>query len=133
MVEPLTYMNRAGEIFPSIFRTFKMNRDNLLILCDNLDLEPGRSKLKMKGSPAAHNGLKSISGSLASNDYMRIFIGIGHPGNKDDVRDWVLGDFRESDIPLFEQSWRNCADAVLRVALDQSERVMNELNRKGTD
>lgn len=133
LIKPLTYMNRSGEIFPSLFRTFNMTSENLLVLCDNLDLPPGRCKLKLKGSPAAHNGLKSISSRLGSNDYMRIFIGIGHPGNRDDVRDWVLGDPEEEDLPFFEQSWKNCADAVFRIALGQSERVMNELNRKNTD
>lgn len=125
-------MNRSGEIFPAIFRQFGMERENLLVLCDNLDMDPGRCKYKLKGSPAAHNGLKSVGASLGSNDYRRIFIGIGHPGSRDEVKDWVLGDPDVEEKLRYEEAYRSCADAILRIALDQSERVMNELNRKSS-
>lgn len=123
-------MNLSGNILPDIFNKFKMKRENLLILCDNLDLPPGRCKLKLKGSPAAHNGLKSISEVLGSNEYMRIFIGIGHPGSRDLVRDYVIGDPGEEEWPAYDESFRKCADAILDICDDQREKVMNELNRK---
>lgn len=131
-VKPLTYMNRSGEIFSSLFRSFKMSQENVLVLCDNLDLPPGRSKLKLKGSPAAHNGLKSISSYLDSSEYKRIFIGIGHPGHRDDVKDWVLGSADADEEADYKQAFRNCADAILDISRDKMDRVMNELNRKKT-
>lgn len=126
-------MNLSGNIFPEILNKFKMKTENLLVLCDNLDLMPGRCKLKLKGSPAAHNGLKSISNVLHSNEYMRIFIGIGHPGHRDLVRDYVIGDPPEEEWLIYEESFRNCAAAVLQICDDQREKVMNELNRKKAD
>nr|WP_246433825.1 aminoacyl-tRNA hydrolase [Spirochaeta isovalerica] len=130
LVKPLTYMNLSGNIFPDLLKKFKMKRENLLVLCDNLDLPPGRCKFKLKGSPAAHNGLKSISGVLESSEYMRIFIGIGHPGHRDLVRDYVIGDPDEQEWPLYGDSYRACAKAVLEICDDKLDKVMNELNRK---
>jgi len=123
-------MNLSGEIFSDLFRKFKMKRENVVVLCDNLDLSVGRCKLKLKGSPAAHNGLKSISSKLDSSEYKRIFIGIGHPGQRDLVRDYVIGDPPEEEWPLYEEAFRNCAGAILELSEDQQEKVMNELNRK---
>ena len=123
-------MNSSGIIIPFLLKKYKLNMTSLLILCDNLDLEPGRCKLKLKGSSAAHNGLKSIANSIGSNDYMRIFIGIGHPGSREAVRDHVLGDPDTSELSVYEQSYRNAADAVLRISEGLQEQVMNELNRK---
>lgn len=102
----------------------------MLVLCDNLDLEPGRCKLKLKGSPAAHNGLKSITAHIQSNDYMRIFLGVGHPGDRELVREWVVGDPDQSELPLYEEAYKKTAEAILGVLNGQTERVMNELNRK---
>lgn len=126
----MTYMNSSGYIIPALFKKYKMDQTNLLIICDNLDLQPGRCKLKLKGSPAAHNGLKSISKVIGSNDYMRIFIGIGHPGTRDEVKDYVLGDPEAESMASFDQSYTNSVEAVLKISEDLQERVMNELNRK---
>lgn len=125
-------MNNSGSIIPSLLKNFKMKRENLLVICDNLDLEPGRCKLKLKGSPAAHNGLKSISSVIDSNDYMRLYIGIGHPGTREAVRDHVIGDPEDREISSYELSYEKAAAAVLNIADDLQERVMNELNRKKT-
>ncbi len=130
LIKPLTYMNSSGIIIPYLLKKYKMNISNLIVLCDNLDLSPGRCKLKLKGSPAAHNGLKSISKTLHSDDYMRIFIGIGHPGSRDAVKDYVLGDPEEDDYSLYELSYEKSSEALLKISDDLQEQVMNELNRK---
>lgn len=126
-------MNNSGSIIPSILKKYKLETSNLLVLCDNMDMQPGRCKLKLKGSPAAHNGLKSISSFVKSNDYMRIFIGIGHPGSRDAVIAHVIGDPSEAELLSYEKSYNNAASAVLKISEDLHEQVMNELNRKRTD
>lgn len=130
LIKPLTFMNSSGIIVPYLFKKYKMDINNLIVLCDNLDLNPGRCKFKLKGSPAAHNGLKSISNALDSNDYKRIFLGIGHPGKRSAVKDYVLGDPDENDLSLYHESYKNAADALLKISEDLEEQVMNELNRK---
>ena len=123
-------MNSSGIIIPYLLKKYKMSISNLIVLCDNLDLNPGRCKLKLKGSPAAHNGLKSIANTIDSNDYMRIFIGIGHPGSREAVKDHVIGDPFEDELSLYNESYVKAANAVLNVSDGLSEQVMNELNRK---
>lgn len=123
-------MNSSGNIIPYLFKKYKMNMSNLIVLCDNLDLQPGRCKFKLKGSPAAHNGLKSISNTLNSDDYKRIFIGIGHPGSREAVKDYVLGDPVDDDLLTYALSYKNSSEAVLNILDDLQEQVMNELNRK---
>jgi len=125
-------MNNSGIIIPYLFKKYKLNISNLLIICDNLDLVPGRCKLKLKGTPAAHNGLKSISGVLCSNDYKRIYIGIGHPGSREEVRSYVLGDPEKQELSLYDESYKNASSAILKISEGLQERVMNELNRKKT-
>lgn len=123
-------MNTSGLIIPYLFKKFKLNSQNLIVLCDNLDLIPGRCKFKLKGSPASHNGLKSVANNIGTNEYMRIFIGIGHPGNRDLVKDYVLGDPGEEELPVYEESYRNAVDAILKISDGLQDQVMNELNRK---
>lgn len=123
-------MNNSGSIIPYILKHYKLDISNLIILCDNMDLTPGRCKLKMKGSPASHNGLKSIAAYIQSNEYMRIFIGIGHPGSREAVIDHVIGDPREDELSYYVESYENAADAVLKVSENLHEQVMNGLNRK---
>ncbi len=132
LIKPLTYMNHSGIILPAVLKKFKMDIHNLLVLCDNLDLEAGRCKFKLKGSPATHNGLKSISSYIKSNEYMRLFIGIDHPGNREDVIGHVLGDPDSKEIALYDKSYKNAVAAVLNISEDLHEQVMNELNRKKT-
>jgi PTH1 family peptidyl-tRNA hydrolase len=123
-------MNRCGIIIPYILKKYKLDYSNLIVLCDNMDIEPGRSKFKLKGSPAAHNGLKSITNILGTNDYMRIFIGIGHPGAREAVVAHVLGVPEDSELVSYEKSYVDTADAVLKISENLHEQVMNELNRK---
>jgi len=130
LIKPLTYMNCSGEILQHLLKKFRMKKENLLVICDNLDLPPGRCKLKLKGSPAAHNGLKSITAALKSSNYMRIFIGIGHPGHRDLVRDYVLGIPDKNEWPVYEESFHSSAKAILDISENLRDRVMNELNRK---
>ena len=132
LIKPLTFMNSSGIVIPYLLKKYNFSNRSLIVLCDNLDLDPGRCKLKLKGSPASHNGLKSITNVIATNEYKRIFIGIGHPGNRDQVKDYVLGDPHEKELPVYEESYRNAADAVLKISEDLQDQVMNELNRKRT-
>lgn len=123
-------MNRSGIVIPSILTKYKLDISNLLVICDNMDLTPGRCKYKRNGSPSAHNGLKSITNAIHSLNYMKIYIGIGHPGSRDAVIDHVLGDPDESELAFYRVSYDKAAEAVLKISEDLHEQVMNELNRK---
>jgi PTH1 family peptidyl-tRNA hydrolase len=90
LLEPTTYMNLSGKSVAALARFFKIEPHEILVAHDELDLLPGQVKLKQGGSHAGHNGLKDIHAQLGSADYWRLRIGIGHPGVKAEVIDYVL-------------------------------------------
>jgi PTH1 family peptidyl-tRNA hydrolase len=90
LLKPTTYMNLSGKAVAALARFFKIEPAEILVAHDELDLPPGQVKLKQGGSHAGHNGLRDIHAQLGSADYWRLRIGIGHPGVKDQVVDYVL-------------------------------------------
>lgn len=90
LLQPQTFMNLSGKSVASLARFFKIAPQEILVAHDELDIAPGQVKLKFGGSHAGHNGLRDIHAQLGSGDYWRLRLGVGHPGNKDDVVNWVL-------------------------------------------
>jgi PTH1 family peptidyl-tRNA hydrolase len=90
LLEPMTYMNLSGKAVGALARFFKIAPPEILVVHDELDLLPGQARLKQGGSHAGHNGLKDIHAALGSADYWRLRLGIGHPGVKAEVVDYVL-------------------------------------------
>ena len=90
LLQPMTYMNRSGQSVAALARFFKIEPAHILVIHDELDLLPGQAKLKFGGSAAGHNGLKDIQSQLGTQDYWRLRLGIGHPGVKAEVADYVL-------------------------------------------
>jgi PTH1 family peptidyl-tRNA hydrolase len=115
---PTTWMNESGEAVGPIARRYKIPAANIIVIHDELDLEPGAVKLKMGGGLAGHNGLKSVSQHMGTNDYMRVRIGVGKPSTKEQGADHVL-----SSIPPAE---RKILDVAVEIACDAVERIMKE-------
>ena len=90
LLEPMTFMNLSGKSVAALARFFKIAPDEILVAHDELDLLPGHAKMKLGGSHAGHNGLKDIHAQLGSADYWRLRLGIGHPGVKAEVVNYVL-------------------------------------------
>jgi PTH1 family peptidyl-tRNA hydrolase len=98
---PMTYMNRSGESVQEAAAFYKIPPERITVFHDELDLAPGRLRIKQGGGAAGHNGLRSTDRMLGTPDYWRVRIGIGHPGEKARVHGWVLGNFTDSD----RQEW----------------------------
>jgi len=90
LLQPMTYMNLSGQSVAPLARFFKIAPAEVLVVHDELDLAPGQMKLKQGGGAAGHNGLKDILAQLGSPDFWRLRIGIGHPGDRGEVANWVL-------------------------------------------
>lgn len=90
LLEPMTYMNRSGQSVAALARFFKIPPAQILVVHDELDVPPGQAKLKFGGGSGGHNGLKDIHAQLGTADYWRLRLGIGHPGVKAEVVDYVL-------------------------------------------
>lgn len=90
LLQPQTFMNLSGKSVAALARFFKIQPDEILVVHDELDVVPGQAKLKFGGSHAGHNGLRDIHAQLGTGDYWRLRLGIGHPGVKAEVINWVL-------------------------------------------
>jgi PTH1 family peptidyl-tRNA hydrolase len=101
LLKPQTYMNESGRAAGEAARFYKLDPADVIVFHDELDLVPGKVRVKAGGGVAGHNGLRSITAHLG-NDYVRVRIGIGHPGSKDLVKNWVLQNFVKSDREWLE-------------------------------
>jgi len=90
LLQPMTFMNRSGASVAPLARFFKIEPKQILVVHDELDVQPGQAKLKFSGSSGGHNGLKDIHGLLGTQDFWRLRLGIGHPGVKSEVVNYVL-------------------------------------------
>ncbi len=128
-LKPLTYMNASGESVQAAAAFFKLAPDAITAFHDELDLVPGKVRVKRGGGAAGHNGLRSMDRQLGSPDYWRVRLGIGHPGVKERVTGHVLGDFSKGDrdwlLPMLDAVADNAGllaagkpeDFMTRVAL----------------
>ena len=97
LIKPLTFMNESGRSVGEAARFFKIDPADIIVIHDELDLSPAKMRVKRGGGNGGHNGLRSIDAHLATRDYRRIRLGIGHPGSKQAVNPHVLGDFAKVD------------------------------------
>lgn len=100
LIKPMTYMNLSGQSVQKVARFYKVTPHRIVVFHDELDLVSGKMRVKKGGGAAGHNGLKSMDACLNSQDYWRVRMGIGHPGDKSRVTSHVLGDFSKE-----EQAW----------------------------
>jgi PTH1 family peptidyl-tRNA hydrolase len=130
LLEPQTYMNLSGKSVAALARFFKIAPEEIMVAHDELDLMPGQVKIKRGGGHAGHNGLRDIHAQLGSPDYWRLRIGIGHPGVKAEVVDYVL----RKPTPAHREAIHECIDKTLP-ALDlilagEMERATMKINAK---
>ncbi|MGQ7275496.1 aminoacyl-tRNA hydrolase [Marinobacter sp. V034] len=128
LLNPMTFMNRSGQSVKALADFFKISPDQILVAHDELDLPPGTAKLKKGGGHGGHNGLRDIIAHLGTNDFHRLRIGIGHPGDSRQVTGYVLGRLTKSETGLFNDI---CMD-IMRVLPDAIDghlaRAMNALH-----
>ena len=127
---PTTWMNDSGEAVGPIARRFKIPAANIIVIHDELDLEPGAVKLKMGGGLAGHNGLKSISQHMGTNDYMRVRIGVGKPSTKEQGADHVLSSIPSAERKILDVAVETACDAVERIMKEGLDAAMREYNAR---
>lgn len=129
LLKPLTFMNESGRAVGEAMRFLKIEPGGVYVFHDELDLVPGKVKVKAGGGNAGHNGLRSISAHIG-NDYPRVRLGIGHPGSKDAVVHYVLGDFAKSERGWLNDLLEAVADAAPHLARGDDARFLSEVARK---
>ncbi len=126
LLEPQTYMNESGRSVAEAARFFKLAPQQVIVIHDELDLEPGKVRVKRGGGTAGHNGLRSIDAHLG-NDFWRVRIGIGHPGRPEAVTGWVLRDFSRADAEWLEPLLDAIADAAPYLVREDPANFMNRV------
>ncbi len=128
LLEPMTFMNRSGTSVAALARFFKIAPAEVLVVHDELDVQPGQAKLKLGGSSGGHNGLKDIHAQLGSADFWRLRLGIGHPGVKAEVVNYVLKkpspEHREAIAKASEQSLK-AVELMLDGQMDRALQVVH--------
>ncbi|MBQ0135695.1 MAG: aminoacyl-tRNA hydrolase [Oscillospiraceae bacterium] len=131
LMKPQTYMNNSGEAVGEAARFYKVPPENILVISDDVTLEPGTLRIRRKGSAGGHNGLKSIINHLSSDGFPRIKIGVGdrvHPN--EDLADHVLGKFAREDIDLMNETIKKAVAAADLIVKGETAEAMNLYNTK---
>ncbi|PZX47977.1 peptidyl-tRNA hydrolase [Roseinatronobacter thiooxidans] len=124
LLKPMTFMNLSGQAVGEAMRFYQLDPADIVVFHDELDLAPGKIRLKQGGGHAGHNGLRSIHAHLGP-DYARVRLGIGHPGHKDRVAPYVLSDFAKSDQAWLDDLMRGIADGAEALAAGDGARFSN--------
>jgi peptidyl-tRNA hydrolase, PTH1 family len=128
LLKPETYMNESGRSIGAACRFFKAEPADVLVVHDDVDLEPGRLQARLGGGLAGHNGLRSIAQALETNDFLRLRIGVGRPGRGDrrSVADYVLSGFEpDVDVDALVSRAADAVETIARDGLDEAQRRYN--------
>lgn len=130
LLKPQTFMNLSGQSAGAVARFFKLAPEQVLVAHDELDLAPGTARLKRGGGHGGHNGLRDLIRHIGA-DFWRLRIGIGHPGHRDQVTDYVLTRAPAAEDTLIRETLADAADAVTRMLAQGAERAMHQLHSRG--
>ena len=126
--KPMTFMNRSGQAVRSLMQFFKIPLEQVLVVHDELDLPPGVVRFKKGGGHGGHNGLRDLISHLGSKDFYRLRVGIGHPGHRDQVVDYVLKKPSKQDRLQIEEALVDALDVMPDIIRGRFERAMNALH-----
>ena len=129
ILKPLTYMNESGQSVAQTMHFFKVKPKDVVVFHDELDLAPGRFRMKTGGGAAGHNGLRSVA-EWITPEFRRARMGVGHPGDKDRVLSYVLANFGPDDRPWVKALCDACAEAASLLVDGQDERYQAEVLRR---
>ncbi|MFN7710077.1 MAG: aminoacyl-tRNA hydrolase [Holosporales bacterium] len=126
LLKPLSYMNRSGHAVAPFTKFYKIPNEHVFVFHDDLDLPLGKIRVKRGGGHGGHNGLKSLDACLGS-DYWRVRMGIGHPGHRDLVSDYVLGNFKKPEQEVLIDLLQRVVDALPHLLAGQADAFMTQV------
>lgn len=131
LAKPMTYMNLSGESVRELVNYYKVDEtDSLIVIYDDISLNPGQLRIRKKGSAGGHNGIKNIIAQLGHDEFMRIKVGVGEKPKGYDLADYVLGHFSKEEQELMNDGYEKAAEAAVVMMLEGCDSAMNKYNAK---
>ena len=131
LVKPQTYMNLSGESVREVIDFYKIDeKDELIVISDDVSLDVGQIRIRKKGSAGGHNGLKNIILHLGHDEFQRVRMGVGEKPEGYDLVDYVLGHFSSEEREIMDESAKRAADAIEVMMTDGTDAAMNQYNKK---
>jgi len=128
LAQPTTYMNHSGKAVIRLLNYYKIDREDMIVIYDDMDLDVGIIRIRKKGSSAGHNGLKSVINFLETNKFPRIRIGIGQPGENINAVDYVLGKFTPDEKKIINEAIKKAVESIKDIYLAGFMSAMNKYN-----
>lgn len=130
LVKPQTFMNLSGESLRAAVDYYKIAPEEIIVIYDDISLEPGQLRIRLKGSAGGHNGIKNIIAQLGTQEFPRIKVGVGAKPPRMDLADYVLSRFSRGEQAQMDDAFKEAADAAVMMMTDGAERAMNHYNAK---
>lgn len=128
LAKPQTYMNLSGESVIKFKKFYKLSNKNIIVIYDDMDLNIGDIRLKAKGGPGTHNGMKSVVDNLNTEEFIRVRVGIGTPKYKDDIINYVLEQIPKREREILDESIIKAKDSIMEILENGIDRAMNKFN-----
>lgn len=128
LAKPQTYMNLSGESVIKFKKFYKLSNKNIIVIYDDMDLNIGDIRLKAKGGPGTHNGMRSVVDNLNTEEFIRVRVGIGTPKYKDDIINYVLEQIPKREREILDESIIKAKDSIMEILENGIDRAMNKFN-----
>lgn len=128
LLKPQTFMNLSGESIKEVLQFYKIEIEQLIVIYDDIDIEPGIIKIRKTGGPGTHNGMKSVVHELNTQNFKRIRVGIGMPEDKENLIEYVIGTIPEEDREKLEKGTDLAKEAVIEIIKSGIDIAMNKFN-----
>lgn len=128
LLKPQTYMNASGESIKEVYDFYNIKPEELIVIYDDIDIARGKIKLRKKGGPGSHNGMKSVVKELGTTDFIRIRVGIDQPEFKSDMINYVIGKVPEEEQKVLQEGIKKAAEAVEEILKNGIDIAMNKFN-----
>lgn len=128
LIKPQTYMNLSGQAVRDFVHFYKVEEDKLIVIYDDMDVDRGEIKIRKKGGPGSHNGMKSVAAELGTQDFARIRVGIGRPSYEEDKINYVIGQLTKEEADCLKQGKVQAKEAVEEIIRKGIDLAMNHYN-----
>ena len=128
LLKPQTYMNLSGESIQEVMHYYKIKLEELIVIYDDMDIEKGIVKIRKKGGPGTHNGMKSVVHCINSQEFARVRVGIGMPEDTTELINYVIGELPKDEMEILDKATTKAKDAVIEILKNGIDKAMNKFN-----